>query len=100
MAYYATPTGNQTAGLYEIFRFINNSATQGYFWISMLFVIWITAFIALKQYSSSRAWTFASFMCAILSIFMAIIDYVAPTWMYLFIFLTLIGFVWLKLETE
>jgi len=100
MAYYAVPTGNETAGLYEIFRFINTTATQGYFWISMLFVIWITAFIGLKQYSSSRAWTFASFMCTILSIFMAVIDYVAPNWMYLFIFLTLIGFVWLKLEAE
>ena len=100
MAYYLVPTANETAGLYELFKFIGGTPTDGLFWPVMLFVIWIIAFIALKQYSTSRAWTFASFMCALLSIFMGVMDYINPRWMYLTIFMTLIGFVWLKLEAE
>jgi len=100
MAYYETPTGNETSGFYELFGFIGRSATGGLFWPVMLLVIWVITFIAMKQYSTSRAWTFASFFCSILSIIMAILDYISPKFMYLCIFLTLVGFVWLKLEAE
>ena len=98
MAYFTVPTGNETAGFYEIFKFVGVSATAGLFWPVMLLVIWIVSFLAFKNYSTSRAWTFASFFCSILGIFMAILDYMNPRWMYLVIFMTLIGFVWLKLE--
>ena len=98
LAYYTLPTGNQTGELYDMFKFIGGTPTGGLFWVSMLLVVWVIAFMALKQYSTSRAWTFASFFCAILSIFMAIMDYLAPKWMYFTIFMFLIGLVWLKLE--
>ena len=97
--YYTQPTGNETKGFYEIFGYIG-SVTGGLFWPIMLFVVWIIAFMALKQYSTSRAWTFASFFCGVLGIFLAVLDYMSPRWMYLFVFLTLVGFVWLKLEAE
>jgi prepilin signal peptidase PulO-like enzyme (type II secretory pathway) len=98
--YYVTPTGNETAGFYEIFGFVGRSATAGLFWPIMLLVVWVVSFMGLKQYSTSRAWTFASFFCAVLSILLAVLDYISPKFMYLPIMLTLIGFVWLKLEAE
>ena len=98
MSYYTLPTLNETGGFYGVFKFIGGDPTGGLFWISMLFVIWIISFIATKQYTSSRAWTFSSFFCAILSIFLSVMEYISPKWMYLLIVMTLIGFVWLKLE--
>ena len=100
MAYYVVPTGNETNGFYELFKYIGVSATGGLFWPVMLLVIWVVSFMAFKNYSTSRAWTFASFFCSILAIFMSLMDYLAPKWMYFVIFMTLIGFVWLKLEAD
>ena len=100
MSYYTLPTGNQTADLFGMFKFIGETPTGGLFWAVMLLVIWVVPFMALKQYSTSRAWTFASFFCSILSIFLAIMNYLAPKWMYFTIFMTLIGFAWLKLESN
>jgi hypothetical protein len=100
MSYYTTPTGNETNGLYELFKFTSNNATNGLFWPIMLLVIWVVSFLAFKNYSTSRAWTFASFFCSILGIFLAVMDYISPKWMYLTIVMTVVGFVWLKLETR
>ena len=98
MAYYDVPTGNETQGFYEIFQFIGNNTTDGLFFPSILLVIWIVAFMGTKQFSSSRAFTFASFFCAMLSIIMGVLDLINPRYMYLCMILTLIGFVWLKLD--
>ncbi len=100
MTYFTEPTGNDTKGFYELFKYVGNTATEGLFWAVMLLVIWVISFFAMKGYSTSRAWTFASFFCSILAIFLSVMDYLAPKWMYLSIFLTLIGFIWLKLEAE
>ena len=99
MAYYIVPTGNETAGIYEMFKYVTNVATEGLFFLVMIIVIWIIAFLATKQYSNSRAFFFASFFCSILSMILATLDLLAPRFMYLFIIFTAIGFVWLKLET-
>lgn len=98
--YYATPTSDDTAGMYEFFGWINRVPSEGLFFPVILLVIWFVAFLALKQYSTARAWTFASFLCSVISIIMAVLDYINPKFMYLCIFLTLIGFVWLKLDNE
>lgn len=99
MAYYATPNVNQSADIAGYFDFVNISA-DGLFFPVIMFVIWIISFLAMKQYSSSRAWLFSSFFCAILSIILATLNLVAPRFMYIFIMMTAIGFVWLKLEGE
>jgi hypothetical protein len=96
--YYATPTYNDTSGMYEFLGWINRSPSEGLFFPVLLLVIWIISFLAMKGYSSARAWTFASFFCAVLAMIMAVLDYINPKFMYLCIFLTLIGFIWLKLE--
>ncbi|MFA6074083.1 MAG: hypothetical protein WC758_08250 [Candidatus Woesearchaeota archaeon] len=99
MSYYELPTGNYSMDIYGIFYYVNGEGvTGGLFWVVMLSVIWIIAFMALKQYSTSRAFTFASFFCSIMGIFLAVLDLINPKYMYLTIFMTLIGFVWLKFE--
>ena len=99
MAYYVPPTGNDTLGFYEYFNYVNVVST-GLFFPVMMFVIWIIAFFALKQYSSARAWTFASFFCSILSILLAVMDLISSKFMYVFFIFLVVGLVWLKLETE
>lgn len=96
--YYPMPTGNQTEGLYEIFKYVGVTATGGYFFPVILLVIWIVSFLALKQYSSSKAFTFASLFCSILGIMLAVLDLMSPRWMYMVVFMTVVGLVWLKLE--
>lgn len=98
--YYNVPTGNQTSGMFEIFKFIAVDTTGGYFFPVMLIVIWVVSFMTLKQFSSSKAWTFASFFCSILGIMLAVMDYMSPRWMYLSVFMTVVGLVWLKLEVN
>ena len=98
--YYAAPTSNDSAGMYEFFGWVNRVPSEGLFFPIILLVIWLVSFLALKQYSTARAWTFASLFCSIISIMLAVLDYINPKFMYLCIFLTLIGFVWLKLDSE
>ena len=99
MAIYDTPTNNDTRGIYEFFNFVNNTA-DGLFFPIILLVIWVVVFVASKQFTTSRAWTIASFVGAALSIPLVILGLVNPRYMYLLIFLFAIGAVWLKLETR
>jgi hypothetical protein len=100
MTYYNTPTINDTGGFYEIFKFIANDTTGGLFFPVILLVVWVVAFMSTKGFSNSRAFTFASFFCSILSIMMGILDVINPRYMYLCFILTAIGIVWLKLDTN
>ncbi len=97
MSYYTPATINDTKGIFEFFSFVNTTA-DGAFFVVILFVIWIIGFLAIKQYSTPKAWTFASFFCAILSILLAVLNLIAPKFMYIFLILLGIGLVWLKLE--
>jgi hypothetical protein len=99
MAYYQTPNIDDTKGFYEYFGFVNTAA-GGLFFPAMIFVIWIVIFLAVKSYSTPKAFTFASFMCSILSILLAVMDYISPKIMYVFFIFLVIGLVWLKLDTE
>lgn len=97
MAYYPLPGANDTMGFFEIFRYVNNIATDGLFFFIMSLVIWVTAFMVTKQYSSSRAFTFASFFCAVLMIILAVFNLINPKFMYVYIILVAVGFAWLKI---
>lgn len=97
MAYYTTPTGNDTLGLFEFFKYVNTTA-GGLFFPVMLLVIWTVTFIGLKQYSSARAWTTASLITAFLSIPLAITNLIVSRYMYLCFILFAVGVLWLKLE--
>lgn len=95
--YYPTPQLNDSTGIFELFNYVNNVA-DGLLFLVMLFVIWVITFIATKQYSTDRAFTYASFICMILAILLAILGLLGSQWMYLFVILTGVGAVWLKLS--
>lgn len=95
--YYAPPNSTDAGGIFEFFQYVNRTA-NGAFFLVIMFVIWIITFISTKQYSSDRAFTYASFVCMVLSILLAVMNLINPQFMYLFIILTGVGVVWLKLS--
>jgi len=98
MTYYPEPTGNDTRGFTELFTYVNN-VSDGFFFPAIMIVIWIVIFTGTKQYSTSRAWTTASVVCAFLSMPLVIIQLISPKWMYLLFILVAGGLVWLKIES-
>ncbi len=96
---YRSANVTDTQGFYEYSLYINEVA-GGLFFPIIIFIIWVIVFIATKRFSASQAWTYASFISMILSIILATLDLMTATIMYLFIFMTAVGFVWLKLESS
>jgi len=96
---YTPPNGNETSGIFEFFKYTND-VSGGIMFPTILMVIWFILFISTKQFSSSRAWTYSSFITSIMAIILSVLGLIAPRWMYLTIFMTAIGMVWLKLEAK
>jgi hypothetical protein len=97
MAYYTEPTANDTLGIYEFFNYVN-VVSGGLFFPVILMVIWVVTFIALKGYTTSRAWTGASFLVSILSVPLAIMKLIAPRYMYLSFMFLAGGILWMKID--
>jgi len=95
--YYTPPGKNDTQGFFELTKYVS-SVTDGLLFPIILMVIWVVVFIATKQFSSSRAFTYAAFICTVLAIPLAVFEMLNPRYMYLFIVLLAAGAVWLKLE--
>ena len=103
-SWYQYPNSTDTKGIFEFFRFINNEATDYLFFPVILLVIWFIAFVSvfssggLNRPAAARSWTFASFLCAILSILMATMGFLAPKFMYITFIMVSVGILWVKLE--
>lgn len=97
MSYYETLNINDTADISGFFGFVNNTV-GGLFFPVIIFIIWVVSLLAIKQYSTSRAWTFSSLFCSILSMVLAVLNLISNKFMYFFFILTAIGLVMLKLE--
>lgn len=108
---YAMPNSTDTGGIFELFRYINNiqrigeADPIGLFFPVMLLCIFLISFISLLIYSytrgepsASRAFAFSSFFCTVLGIMLSTLGFLSQQWMYLTIFMTAIGAVWLILE--
>ncbi len=100
MPNYTLPTVNDTQGFFEVFRFVNNSATEGLFMPTMLLVTWMIAFIgSLAEGSPAyKAWTFASFVGVIIGILMALLGFLDAKYIYLLVFGTAMGLAWTHLQ--
>ncbi len=102
MVKYPLPTNESYAnvtGMYSLFEYIQK-VSAGWFFIMILFAIFIIMFISLKQYSNSKAFAGASFLCMILGIIMRTLGFISSTWMYLFIILVAISAVWLHIDSS
>jgi len=64
----------------------------------MVLILWVITFTNTKQFTSSRAFTLASFLCAISSIILAVLDLISAKWAYLLIIMVAIGALWMKFE--
>lgn len=95
--YYAPPNRSDTEGFFELARY-TNTVSGGALFPMLLMAVWMIVFIATKQFSGSKAFTYASFVCAILSIPLALLELLNPRFMYAFGILLAIGIIWLKLE--
>jgi hypothetical protein len=92
----------------EIYTFPNDTYTpdklitwvvgiEPYTFVMILLAVWVIAFLVTKVYSTSRAWTFASFLCFILSIPLAGLGWLSYVYMYLLLLMTAIGIIWIRL---
>ena len=60
--------------------------------------IFVILLIATKLFSGRVAFTFSSFICTVLTIPLAILGFMAPMYMYLFVVLTGFGVLWGRLS--
>ncbi len=102
MVKYQLPTNESYAnvtGMRSLFGYVQK-VSEGWFFLMILFAIFIIVFISLKQYSNSKAFASASFLCMILSIIMRTLEFISSTWMYLFIILVAVSVVWLHIDSS
>lgn len=96
------PDINQTSSLYNFFLYIN-AGTTGVFFPLILLAIWMIIFISSlagtrMMGSASRAWTFASFVCGIISVMLTILNLLNKRYMYLLVLMFGFGLVWMILQ--
>ena len=96
------PNINDSISLYSFFLYINNG-TGGIFFPLILGAIWVIIFISSlantrMMGSASRAWTFASFFCGILSVMLTILNLLNKRYMYLLVLMFGFGLVWMILQ--
>lgn len=92
---YATPNGT-IWGMDDYLSYI--VGVEPFFFIVILAVIWLVVFISTKSYSSSRAWTFSSFVSFLLSLPLVMMGWMSSRYMYLFLLLLAIGILWIRIE--
>ena len=96
---YNTMNSTDGTNLYSLFKFVNNSI-GGTFMPIMLLVIWMIAFIGSisEGRQASRAFIFASFLSAILSIILTLIGMLNRQYMYILFLMVGAGLIWDKLQ--
>lgn len=96
---YTMPTNETSEGILSLFQYIQ-SVSDGMFFLLILFAIFVITFIALKNYTSSRAFAGAAFLNMILAIIMRTLELITNEWMYLSIVLVAFSAVWLHLDNS
>ncbi|MCH7851112.1 MAG: hypothetical protein IH845_05710 [Nanoarchaeota archaeon] len=101
MAFYPTPTANETRDLFTIFQFVNNSATGGIFFPIMILTIWLIAFIGAiaEARPASRAFIFSSFITTVLGVLLSIMGFLSVTYVYFLILMIAFGIFWIRLDS-
>ena len=99
---FALPNSTDFRDLFTIFRFINNSATEGLFFPIILLVIWSIAFIGAiaEGRRASRAFIFASFVGAILGILLVLMGFLNKGYVFMLILFIAFGTLWAKLTSR
>ena len=103
-SWYQYPNSTDTTGIFEFFRYVNTTADNLFFPLILL-VIWVVTFVGSfaaggkDGIAAARSFTFASFLCSIMSILLVTIGLLAVKFMYLLFILTAVGALLIKLFT-
>ena len=100
MAYYTPANSTDVGGFYELFRYVNTVSGGNFALLAFMLPLWVITFVAVKQYSTSRAWTTASFICMAVGMILSVLGLLSPKFTYLMIIFTAVGAVWIKLEAK
>ena len=79
---------------YNLFEFANY-ATQDWFGVAFVVLIWVVGFFALKNYDTPRAFAFASTVTAVLSIFLMAAGIVGGYLVSVFVIMSAVSVVYL-----
>ena len=95
---YNTPNITDMQDLLTITQF-TNTASDGTFFLVLILMIWAIAFVGslANGRQACRGFIFASFICSILSILLALIGLLSLTYIYLFVMILAFGLVWAQL---
>ena len=100
MAHFPTPTVNETTDMFEIFKFVNNRASEGLFFPVIILVIWFVAFIGsiAEGRPASRAWIFASFICSVLGALVVLMGFMNQNYLFFLVLNIAFGIAWVYLS--
>ncbi len=94
----AKPLPNASiTGPVEFYDYI--AIVEPLFWLVMLGAFWIIMFVNFIRFGASRAWITASLIALVPAIFVAILGWMDPKWIYLFGVFLAIGLFWRSLES-
>ena len=100
---YNISMDTNSTGLLYLFN-LDNSFSGGTFVPLLLLALWVIIFLSglatIPYNKGARSFLFASFICAILSIPLAVVNLVSPTYMYLLIVLAGFGMFWVRLTNS
>jgi len=85
---FLAPTGNQTI---QDFLLTTNMYAEGYLGIAIILIVWSLIFFSLKSFSTDKAAASASFITAILAVFLGILGILPDLFMWLCLILGLIA---------
>jgi hypothetical protein len=74
---------------------IANDNTGGYFWASMMFMIFIVSFFSMIGFGFEVALLSSAFAGLIIGILLAYMDLVAWSWVVMFAGITILSFIWI-----
>jgi len=98
MAYYPVMNATDTEDMFTLFRFVNTVASNLFFPIMLLVIFSITLIgSVLAGKPAYRGFVYASFVCAILSILLSLMNFMSKQYMYLSVLLVGIGLIWVRL---
>lgn len=98
MSYYQVMNATDTEDMAAVFLYINRVASNLFFPIILL-VIWAITLLGsvLSGKPAYRGFTYASFVCSILSILLVLFNVLNKQYMYFSFFLVGVGLIWVRL---
>jgi hypothetical protein len=93
-------TAADTGNLFNLFGYVQHTATEGMFFPLIMLAVWIISLIGSlsegRQFS--LAFIFASFITAILSVPLVFINLLSSAYMYFLFILVGLGVIWMYLD--